>query len=293
MVYRRRHIALKIAALAGLLALVGFTYTASQRFHKEYAATSETKVKASIEAGVGKVNLARGKSSNIVELQVETEQRGDLSDYVDYTVRSGVGYLNLNTTAQLENKKHSIHITDLESNTWNMMFTDAVPLSFEIELGLGSGKLDFTGMQVKDLTLSAGASSVEIRWDAPNKSTIEDMSIEAGLSKFRAVGLGNANFHHLKFEGGVGSYILDFGGTATGESDVDIEVGLGTLTLHIPDETGVKVNYDKNWLSHLSIDKDLTEQQEDTFVSSNYYSSSKRLNIHIEAGLGSVAIHRD
>ena len=55
----------------------------------------------------------------------------------------------------------------------------------------------------------------------------------------------------------------------------------------------MKISYDKNWLSHLSIDKDLTEQQEDTYVSSNYYSSNRRLNIHIEAGLGSVAIHHD
>lgn len=289
----KSYLPLKLLGLASLVALLGFAYASTQRFHKEYPATNETMVKASIQAGVGNVNLARGKSSDIMELEAETEQKGDLSDYVDYEVRGGIGYLNLNTTDRLENKKHSIHISDLESNTWNMRFTDRVPLSFEIELGLGSGKLDFSGMQVKDLTLSAGASSVELRFDTPNKSTIEDMTIEAGLSKFRAVGLGNANFRHLKFEGGVGSYFLDFAGTAGTEAEVDIEVGLGALTLHIPDETGVKVNYDKNWLSHFSIDKDLTEQQEDTYVSSNYYSSNRRLNIHIEAGLGSVAIHRD
>ena len=159
----RNHTTLKILAVALLAAAVGFAYAATQRFHKEYPVSNETLVKASIQAGVGNVNLARGKSSNVVELQVETDQKGDLSDYVDYSVRGGVGYLNLNTTDQVEKKKHSIHITDLESNTWNMLFSDAVPLSFEIELGLGSGKLDFTGLRVNDLTVSAGASSVEIR----------------------------------------------------------------------------------------------------------------------------------
>ncbi|MBI2474511.1 MAG: hypothetical protein HYV68_02305 [Candidatus Taylorbacteria bacterium] len=75
---------------------------------------------------------------------------------------------------------------------------------------------------MKDFNLSAGASSVKLRFDEPNTSVIEDMSIEAGLSKFTGEGLGNANFNHFKFEGGVGSYTLDFSGKLDHEVDVDV-----------------------------------------------------------------------
>ena len=62
--------------------------------------------------------------------------------------------------------------------------TKDIPVSFDLELGMGKADLNMTGLSVKDLNLSAGASSVLLRFDEPNKSTIEDMSIEAGLSKF-------------------------------------------------------------------------------------------------------------
>jgi len=66
---------------------------------------------------------------------------------------------------------------------------------------------------VKDFDLSTGASSVRLAFNEPNKGSIDQMTIEAGLSKFRAMGLGNANFKSLHFEGGVGKYTLDFHGS--------------------------------------------------------------------------------
>ena len=90
----------------------------------------------------------------------------------------------------------------------------------------------------------------------------------------------------------MGSYWLDFSGKLDREVDVNIEVGVGSLTLVIPDNVGAKINYEKNFISHIELARDFSEQEENTYLSSNYGNSHGKMNVHIEAGLGSVKIKR-
>ena len=173
-----------------------------------------------------------------------------------------------------------------------MHFPEGIPISFELGLGLGRGNFDLTDLNVKDLKLSAGASSVSLKFDRQNKSVIEDLTIESGLSKFEGKGLCNANFNHLSFEGGVGSYALDFSGTLKKEVDVDIEVGLGSLVIYVPEEIGVKIIYEKSLLAHISLDQSLEDRGNNNYFSPNYRTAQGRMNIHIEAGLGSIKVKR-
>ena len=278
-----------------VLLLGGFTYFASQQFHKEIPITNERELKVTVDAGFGDVSIVRGNLHYAFDADIETDRGGDLSELVDYTVRGEVGYLQVNTSADMKShsKKHSINFEGFKSNQWDMRFPEGIPISFEIGLGLGKGDFDLSGLNVRDLRLSAGASSVFLRFNKPNKSVIEDLTIESGLSKFNGEGLCNANFNHLKFEGGVGSYTLDFGGELKKEVDVDIEVGLGSLVVRVPEEIGVKVIYKKSLLAHIDLDRSFTEQGENSFFSPNYKSAQGKMNVRIEAGLGSVKVRRN
>ncbi|HZY10490.1 MAG TPA: LiaF domain-containing protein [Bacteroidota bacterium] len=281
------------------LIFTGFLYLTADRYSKELPLSHERELKVDIEAGLGNVNIGRGTSATLLNLVVDADKYTELSNCFDYTLDDDIGYLNINTSEVWEKKsrekkkKHSVHIGDVESITWDMRFTDAIPISFDMELGLGKGDLDFTGLVVKDLNLSLGASSVSLKFDQPNKTVIKDLTIEAGLCKFQGVGLGDANFNHLKFEGGVGKYSLDFGGHLAREVDVDIELGLGALTVTIPEDVGVKVYCEKNWVTHLDFDRSLEEEEEHTYYSPNYRTSKGKINMNIEAGLGSVKIRHD
>ncbi len=278
-------------------ALTGFMYFKSNTFHKELKLSNEQEIKVTVESGFGTMRLSRGKPELLLDANVNSEKNIDFERCVEYSSDDASGYLNINTNADLESKtsgkKHSFHISGLESNTWDMRFTDAVPLSFDVELGMGKGDFDFSGLNVKDLNISAGASSCNLRFDEPNKSVIEDLNIESGLSKFKAEGLCNANFDHMKFSGGVGSYTLDFSGRLDREVDVDVEVGLGSLVVTLPKEIGVRINYEKNFIAHLDIDRDFTEDEEDSYVSSNFRTAEGKIIMRIEAGLGSVKVRRD
>ena len=282
-----------------LLLTAGFLLISSNKYHKDVPLSNERELKVNLDAGFGTVRISHCGSPTLFDASADLDRNYDLSDCLDYSIRDGIGYLNINTGGEVEErpkekkKKGGFHMGGLESSTWNFQFTDAVPISFDIQLGLGKGVFDMTGLSIKDLNLSTGASSVYLRFDQPNQSTIEDMTIEAGLSKFQADGLSNANFNHLKFEGGVGSYSLDFGGKLSKEVDVDIEVGLGSLTITIPSEIGAKIMYEKNWIAHIDIGRDFTEQEENNYFSSNYKTARGKMNMRIEAGLGTVKIKRE
>ncbi len=278
-----------------VVSLAGFTFLSSQRLHKEIPLTNERALKVTVDAGFGDVSITRGKPHSAFDADINTESGSDLGEFIDYAVRDEVGYLQINTSADVKShsKRHSINFDGFKSNEWDMQFPEGIPISFELGLGLGKGDFDMTGLNVKDLKLSAGASSVSLRFNKPNKSVIEDLTIESGLSRFDGEGLCNANFNHLRFEGGVGSYTLDFGGDLKKEVDVDIQVGLGSLVVRVPEEIGVKVIYKKSLLAHIDLDRSFAEEGENSYFSPNYRNAQGRMNVRIEAGLGSVKVRRN
>jgi hypothetical protein len=293
---RISYVLIPVSLLAVFLLASGFVILKGGKYHKVVQLSNEKEVKVTLESGYGTIYVSRGSANAVLDADVDAENNIDISNCIEYSKRERVGFLNINTSEDVEGKsdhKHGFHISGLESNTWDMHFTDAVPLSFDVELGLGKGVLDLTGLTVKDVTISAGASSFLLKFDRPNKGSIDDLSIESGVSKFNAEGLCNANFNHFKFQGGVGTYALDFGGALNREADVDIEVGLGSLTVTIPENIGARIIYEKNFIAHLDIDKDFTEQSENTYVSSNFDDAPGKLNMRIEAGLGSVKVRRE
>lgn len=287
-----------IIGVAILLAF-GSVYRIASTYHKAIAAKDEKSLKVTIDAGFCDVSIGRGTPNRILDADIDADLPESIDRYIDYSDREGVGYLSINTTETVSSHTtdhhghHSFSFKGFEHNAWDLRFTDAVPISFDMELGMGKGDFDFTGLAVNDLNLSAGASSVSVRFDQPNKTTMNEMTIETGLSKFHGEGLCNARFRRFKFQGGVGSYSLDFSGPLEHDVNIDIEVGLGSITVIIPENAGAKIYYEKSLISHIGLPHDFSEREENTYYSSNYRSSSARMDMHIEAGLGSVTIRRE
>ena len=288
-------LAIGAALFLGLTAFVLVAMDELQELRK-IPLGSEKELKATIEGGLADVTVARGTAANIIDASMEVDGKDARRGTVDYSVRGGVGYVSVDLSpddgTKSDGKKKEGHI-GIHSSTWKLLYTDAVPISFDIELGLGEADIDMSGLSVKDFDLSTGASSVRLAWNEPNRNSIETMTIEAGLSKFRAMGLGNANFRKLRFEGGVGKYTLDFHGNLAKEVDVDAEVGLGSLIIVIPSNIGARVIYEKNWITDLDIDPDFVEQDDNTYQTSNYSTAPGRINLRVEAGFGSVDIRRN
>jgi hypothetical protein len=262
---------------------------------REIGRTTEKELKVVLTSSFGSVLFSRGEPEKILLLDGSPKTKKDPKINVDYSIRNRVGYMDLalgEGTRDGEGKKGSFRIADWNGGKWYLKFSDAVPISFDIQLGVGKGDFDLTGLQVKDFNLSTGASDVTLSFDEPNKSSIDNISIESGVSKFDGRNLCNANFKRFRFQGGVGAYTLDFGGDLTTEVDVDIEVGLGVMTIYVPSATGARVMYEKSWVSRVDCAADFGSSGDNQFVSGNYYSAPGKMNIRIDSGLGSVKIRR-
>lgn len=289
--YNRR----AILILGAFLITATLVIAVNAGVHREIQRTNEREVVMKLESLFGNVYVSRGDPGKILSADIRFEGNEKAKTNIDYNVRNSIGYLNINLNKgdqYHEGDEHDVQLNDIENGKWYLRFTDAVPIRLDAELGCGRGEFDLTGLRVKRFKLSTGASSVILRCDEPNRSVIEDLHIESGVGKLVATKLGNTNFRRLKFSGGVGSYDLDFGGDFRSEADVMIEVGLGAITINIPDNIGAKVMCQESWISKIHLDAAFVEREDNTYYTDNYSSAPGRLNIRVEAGLGSVRIQR-
>jgi hypothetical protein len=281
-------IALSTSLLSGLAG--GQERTAA----REVGRTTEKELNIVLSSSFGSLMVSRGDPEKM--LVIETEETGKpLQTFVDYSIKNRIGYADISLGDDRKNnegKRGSFNLKDFHKGKWFLKVSDAVPVSFDVELGVGSGDFNLSGLQVKNFTLSAGASDVTLAFDEPNKTRLENITIESGVSKFDGRNLGNANFRRFRFQGGVGAYTLDFGGMLKNEVDVDVEIGFGVLTVYIPREVGANVVYDKSWMSRIDCDEDFVESGTNQYQTNNYHDAAGKINVRIDSGLGSIKIRR-
>lgn len=232
-----------------------------EKTHKEIKFQSEKELSVKIDFGGGTIDLEKNKSGNILDAEIENENPDEVD--VDYDKIGNKGELYLDSKSKLRHFD-----LDLDDNYWHLGFSDKIPISFEIDVGACEGKFDFTGLKIDNLDLDLGASSAEIIFREPNPERISRFNIDVGASKLRIKGLGNANFDELSFDGGMGDFTLDFSGELKHKAYVDIDMGLGSLTILLPEDIGVRIQKEGSFLSSFSMDKDEFEK-----VESNVYES--------------------
>jgi hypothetical protein len=287
-----RHLRLYIAVFVLSLPLAVRLFAGD--VHKEIRRSDEREARVRIESSFGSVNVRKGAGDHIAVIDYRDSKNKDAGVDIDYRLHERVGNLQIDLNPSGSKKDaEGMHVNfDFKTDEWNVQLTDAIPIALDASLGAGKADLDMTGLNINKFSLSTGASSTKIRFGEPNKGEIEQLKIEAGVSKLVAEGLCNANFKHMNFEGGVGSYYLNFDGELKREVDVKIDFGMGTITLDIPAKIGVRVNYSDNWFSSFSFAPDISKEQDGLSVSSNYSTAEGKLNIYIDSGLGHVKIRR-
>ena len=148
---------------------------------------------------------------------------------------------------------HSVHLGiksqnfsmpggDVDQNTLHIGLARGVPLDLTTEVGAADVKMDLGGLTVRRLALKTGAADVTLAYSLPNTTHMESMVLNVGAAGFKATGLANAHADHIVLRAGVGQWDLYFDGTWTGDITLDAKIGLGSLTVHVPDDVRVEQN---------------------------------------------------
>jgi hypothetical protein len=217
-----------------------------------------------MDIGAAIIDLRGNRTGDILNAEVEYDP-DELRVDIEYDADKDEGTLYLES----ESKGKGIDL-DKEDHYWNLEFTDKIPISFEIDVGACEADVDFR---------------------EANPVRMHKMIIDVGASQLTIIGLGNANFDRLSFDGGVGDFTLDFSGELKQPGQVDIDVGLGSLTIRVPEDAGVQITSESSFLSSFSIDKhDFDEVEDDVYENDNFGHTDKELIFNVDIGLGSIDV---
>jgi hypothetical protein len=118
---------------------------------------------------------------------------------------------------------------------------------------------------------------------------MRDVEIDVGAADFSAVNLGNANADQIRVRGGVGVVDLDFGGTWTHDVNASARLGVGKLTVRIPDDVGVRLEIQRvaAGFEHQGFQK-----RGDAWYSDNFDRAAHKLLLRAETYFGKIDIQR-
>jgi hypothetical protein len=163
----------------------------------------------------------------------------------------------------------------------------SVPMELTLEFGAGRANIDLGGLALTDLEVHTGAAEATIDVSRPNPEAMARARLEVGAADFTARRLGNLNARRIEVNAGVGDITIDLTGAWQQDGAVQINMGLGSLQLRLPDGVGVKLQ-EKTFLT--SVDTQGLVKRGDAYYSLDWDQTERHITIDVQAAFGSIDI---
>ena len=166
------------------------------------------RLEANLELALGRVETAIAEEGYLFQAEVMLPS-GRLRPRFAARRMGGIARVDLNLDdASLSPRG----VRRAESGMWRIYLPGDTPTELSMKLGATQAVIDLSGVPITNLDLDCGLSRTDLRFDRRNPVEMRELNIDAGLSEFRADGLGNARFRRFSFDGGAGRFALDFTG---------------------------------------------------------------------------------
>jgi len=243
----------------------------------------ETRLTARLEyaAGTLRVGPAEGSQLYRMDLSYDDSRYLPVSDYDPQT-----GSVLLGLRAAGEGGVRVVSRTQL-SQVADVALSPRANLSLALTLGAVDADVELGGLRVTNLSVKTGASRALIRFSQPNATRCQLAAISAGAAEVSVLGLGNSRCNEIEFEGGMGKVTLDFAGVWSTNSQVEVKMAVGELTLRLSRNAGVRIRMDK-FLS--SFDPEGLVRRGQAFESPDYARTERHLDLDLTAAVGGVKV---
>ena len=191
---------------------------------------SSGSAKLNVTMGAGTLQIAGGGAG-----LVEGSVRYNVAEWKPVVTRQSDG-----ATIKIDTQLTKSIPNNNVINDWNLKLGN-VPMDFTLKAGAYSGTLDLSGIPLTNLNISDGASSAKVLFNSPNPVKMNNFSYKTGASTVELDGLANANFTDMTFDGGAGSYTLDFSGNLQQQSNVLVTAGVSNVTINLPANSNSQV----------------------------------------------------
>ena len=244
--------------------------------------SSEHRVR--VRYGAGRIDIGATSSPVLYAMTLRYDEAAStpLHSY-DSTARL------LTVGVEGQSDRFSRNIGDKSKGEMRLSLSRSVPVDLSLGLGATKATLDLGGLDITALQLESGASETVIDFSTPNQGRMRSLTADIGAASFEARNLGNANVAKVRIHGGVGGVELDFGGQWQQDMDVNVDLALGKLTLHVPRDVGVRVEVEK-FLA--SFDEQGLVKRGDAYFSDNWDSAKYHLRLRAQTTFGGIELDR-
>ena len=232
-----------------------------------------------LKMGMGELQLAGGAESLL-----EGEVRYNVVEWKPNITTEG-NSLTI-TQGEVDDAVRGLPGEDIV-NEWMVRLGD-IPMNLSLRVGAYDGKLDLSGLRLQRLDVQDGASSSEIRFDTSNPEEMQSLAYTTGASKITFLGLANANFTQMTFEGGAGEYMFDFSGDLQRDATVNIKVGLSDVRIVVPSGVSAQIRTE-DAVGTVQVEDAWKKESEGYFNEGNGY----RLTILVELGAGRLYLSNE
>ncbi len=156
---------------------------------------------------------------------------------------------------------------------WEIGLSPEVPLDLTINGGVGSSRIDLSGLEISGLSVSAGVGDVTLTLPAMTRPYTARLN--GGVSNFTVIVPEDASVD-LEVEGGVGNFIID----APDSAAVRLEANVGIGNVSVPDRLArVGGGEDDDGLGDQGV-----------WETEGYSRAERRIQIRFEGGVGGLTV---
>lgn len=237
---------------------------------------NEESLNVDVEYGAGRLFITPATNNALYKatLRYDAKAFKPLTQYQNGNLRVGI-------------QGGSIKGRNMKSGRLDLALSTRVPLDLDMKFGAVQTNMELGGLRVRSARIKTGASETDIAVSKPNAEKCSRLKIEVGAADFHAVGLGNLGCESIDLDGGVGDITLDFNGAWRGTSNIEINMGFGSLTLRLPRGLGVQVQK-SGFLA--SFDSQGLVKRGNVYYSENWEKSTNRAFFNIDAAFGAVNV---
>lgn len=239
-----------------------------------------TSVDLNLEFVAGDLKLTPGDSESLISGKA-TFNASDLAPEVETT---GTSYSL--SSGDMEIDKMPV-IKDEVKNEWDLQIANT-PISLNIKAGAYNGNFELGGLSIEKLAVSEGGSDVSISFSSLNLVDMSSFTYTTGGSSLEMKGLANANFEQMTFNSGAGEYTLSFDGDLQRAASVNIESGVSTITIIIPEGVSARVSFDGG-LSTVDMDGGWTQDG----LIYTHSGNGPTITITVKMGVGTLNLRTE
>jgi hypothetical protein len=170
-----------------------------------------------------------------------------------------------------------------DDNRVRIVLPREVPMTLEGEVGMGQFEFDLGGLWLQEIDLSTRMGEFVLDFDEPLLAPMKRFRLVAGMGDARVNGLGHASPEHVYASQKMGSLQLDLRGDWVRDATVQGHVGMGDLTVRLPQGVNVKLDDVDQILGSTELGGRLREEHDE---------NAPTLSLRLSQKLGSIQLSR-